>query len=107
MAVHERKRHEMYLSLERTLGREAADTLMEHLPGVGWAEVATRYDLAILAAATKTDLAHYAEVDTKEHEALKSAILAVMHRGFRNQTFALITVMSVINGVMLGVLKVS
>jgi len=45
MALDERSRHELYLRLEETLGPEAATTLMEHLPPVGWADVATKRDL--------------------------------------------------------------
>ncbi|HTJ74489.1 MAG TPA: hypothetical protein VL337_03915 [Acidimicrobiales bacterium] len=46
MAVDERSRHELYRRLEDVLGPEAATTLIEHLPPVGWADVATRHDLA-------------------------------------------------------------
>ena len=56
MAVDERKRHEMYLSLEQALGREAADTLMELVPPVGWADVATKHDVQALEAATRHDI---------------------------------------------------
>ena len=49
MALDERSRHELYLRLEETLGPEAATTLMEHLPPVGWADVATKRDLDQLA----------------------------------------------------------
>ena len=45
MAIDERARHELYLRLEEQLGTEAATTLMEHLPPVGWADVATKRDL--------------------------------------------------------------
>ena len=48
MAVDERARHELYTQLERVLGTEAATTLLEHLPPVGWADVATKHDLAEL-----------------------------------------------------------
>ena len=48
MAIDERTRYEMYLGLEQLLGPQVADALMEHLPPVGWADVATKHDLAAL-----------------------------------------------------------
>ncbi len=48
MAVDERPRHEMYRRLEEVLGPDAATTLIEHLPPVGWADVATKHDLAAM-----------------------------------------------------------
>jgi hypothetical protein len=45
MPVDERSRHALYIKLEGILGREEATTLMEHLPPVGWADVATKRDL--------------------------------------------------------------
>ncbi len=48
MVVDERSRHELYRRLEEVLGAEAATTLIEHLPPVGWADVATKHDLANL-----------------------------------------------------------
>ena len=48
IVVDERSRHELYRRLDEVLGPEAATTLIEHLPPVGWADVATRHDLAAL-----------------------------------------------------------
>ncbi|MEA2973532.1 MAG: hypothetical protein QOG82_1990 [Actinomycetota bacterium] len=48
MAIDERTRHHLFLRLEEVLGDEDANTLMEHLPPVGWAEVATKSDLTDL-----------------------------------------------------------
>ena len=48
MALNERARHELFLRLEQALGPESAETLMEMLPPVGWADVATKHDLAAL-----------------------------------------------------------
>ncbi|MEX0874240.1 MAG: hypothetical protein WD646_05930 [Actinomycetota bacterium] len=45
MAIDEHSRHELYLKLEQVLGSQEAATLMEHLPPVGWADVATKRDL--------------------------------------------------------------
>ena len=48
MAISEEARHELYLALEQTIGHDQATTLMEHLPPVGWADVATKRDLDAL-----------------------------------------------------------
>jgi hypothetical protein len=48
MVLDERSRHELYLRLEAVLGPEAATTLMEHLPPVGWADAALKRDLDAL-----------------------------------------------------------
>jgi hypothetical protein len=47
MALDERARHELFLRLQQVLG-DQADTLMEMLPSVGWADVATKRDLDAL-----------------------------------------------------------
>jgi hypothetical protein len=65
MQIDERTRREMYEHLEAVLGAQAADALMEHLPPVGWADVATKNDLA----AMRVDI-----------EALEHRLLAQMHR---------------------------
>ncbi len=48
MSISERDRHELYLAVEDTIGTERADTMMALLPPVGWADVATKHDLAAL-----------------------------------------------------------
>ncbi|HVM11838.1 MAG TPA: hypothetical protein VM638_05120 [Actinomycetota bacterium] len=45
MAVDERRRKALHDALERRIGSEEAATLMEMLPPVGWADVATKHDL--------------------------------------------------------------
>ena len=44
MVLDERARHELFLRLEAALGPESAETLMEMMPPVGWADVATKRD---------------------------------------------------------------
>lgn len=56
MAIDEHSRHGLYLRLEQVLGPQEAATLMEHLPPVGWADVATKQDLDHLSLVTKKDL---------------------------------------------------
>jgi hypothetical protein len=46
MAVDERRRHELHTALSEKIGPEAAATLMELVPPVGWADVATKRDLS-------------------------------------------------------------
>jgi len=48
MALDERARHELFLRLEQVRGAGSAETLMELLPPVGWADVATKRDLDAL-----------------------------------------------------------
>ena len=61
MAIDERSRHELFVRLEEVLVEEHASVLMEHLPPVGWADVATKRDLDALALATKRDLGQLEE----------------------------------------------
>jgi predicted TIM-barrel enzyme len=56
MAIDEHSRHDLYRRLEEVLGADAATTLMEHLPPVGWADVATKRDLGLLEIAMKRDV---------------------------------------------------
>lgn len=48
MAITEQSRRQLYQRLDEVLGDEHATTLMEHLPPTGWADVATKQDLAQL-----------------------------------------------------------
>ena len=48
MAISEESRHHLYRRLEEVLGPQEAATLMEHLPPVGWADVATKQDIGVL-----------------------------------------------------------
>ena len=56
MAISEASRHEMHVKLEEVLGAEVANTVMEHLPPVGWADVATKRDLDAVQVLMKRDL---------------------------------------------------
>jgi hypothetical protein len=78
MAVDERRRHTLHSAAQRQLGEEEGDTLMELLPPVGWADVATKQDIA----ASKQELG-----------ALENRLLAAMHAEFRRQTMHLMTIL--------------
>jgi hypothetical protein len=49
MVITEAKRFDMHTKLRQALGEEVADTLMEHLPPVGWGDVATKTDLVVVS----------------------------------------------------------
>lgn len=70
--MDERARHELFLRLEQALGAEEAETLMEMLPPVGWADVATKRDLDSLEE--RIDLRF--EVVEQRFEVLENKLLA-------------------------------
>jgi hypothetical protein len=76
MAINECSRHRMYLKLEEVLGSEEATTLMEHLPPVGWADVATKRDLGQLELRLET---------------LEARLEARLESALRAQTFRFMT----------------
>ena len=57
MTITEAKRLELHQDLRNTIGVEAADTLMEHLPPTGWADVVRRSDLDNQTAVTAGEFA--------------------------------------------------
>lgn len=61
VAISEESRHHLYQRLEAVLGEREAAVLMEHLPPVGWADVATKRDLDVLG--DRLD----ARIDSVEH----------------------------------------
>lgn len=83
MAVSEASRHQLYQQIEHLMGHDNAATLMELLPPVGWADVATKHDLAALEErvslrfdATDTK---FAAIDHK-FEAMEHKFEAALHR---------------------------
>lgn len=66
MAVDERARHQLFQRLEAVLGSNEAAILMEHLPPVGWADVATKRDLDVLAVTLEHKLGERFEKGLKD-----------------------------------------
>ena len=50
ISVTEAQRYEMHSSLKSLMGDEVANTMMEHLPPFGWADVARKSDIDRLDA---------------------------------------------------------
>ena len=56
MAVTDQSRYDLHRKLDTVLGTEEATTLMEHLPPVGWADVARRSDLDNLERSLRAEI---------------------------------------------------
>ena len=76
MTITDADRHRLYDALVATLGEQEATILMEHLPPVGWADVATKTDLEHLRAATKADLENLRISTKAEFDGLRAATKA-------------------------------
>jgi hypothetical protein len=113
MAVDERARHRLYERLEAVLGPEEASILMEHLPPVGWADVATKHDLDAMAALNEREHKALGESFKLELEVMKKSIEASEHRVVatlraemnqqtRTMVFATLTALIALSGVVLA-----
>jgi hypothetical protein len=113
VAVTEESRYQLFQRFEEMLGREGVSTLMELLPPVGWADVATKRDLdhlhAVLDAKIQTTFealdaridALDAKIDAKV-ERLEVGLRAEMFREQRNQTLAIIGANTTITALLLA-----
>ena len=85
MAATQAQRAALYPSLVDSMGREAADTLMDQLPPTGWDQMATKEDLAgvelRLQAALATLLAQFTETNARITET-NADLRVEMHKGF-------------------------
>jgi hypothetical protein len=83
MAVDERRRHRLFRRLEEVLGPDEAGTLMEHLPPMGWGDVARKSDIETLRLELKGELESRLNSQTKTLVTLMSAqVVAVAGLAF-------------------------
>ncbi len=79
MSITEESRHLLFQALEAALGRAQAVTLMEHLPPVGWADVATKRDLDHLETTLRAEMrADLAEVRADLTNAMRVQSLSII-----------------------------
>jgi len=103
MAPDERSRLQLADAAKRAFGDDAGITLMELLPPVGWADVATKQDLAVL------DL-RFAAID-RRFEAIEQRLEGVdrrlddLAREVRAQTWKLMTLMVAVVGVVVAAVR--
>lgn len=100
MAVDERNRLQLAEAAKRVLGADEGITLMELLPPVGWADVATKQDLTMLEARIDARFDLFDEkLDGVEHE-----MYATLHRELRTQTWKLFALVATAMSAMFGAL---
>ena len=90
-------RYAMQSALIKAIGAEEAETLMEHLPPLGWGDAATKTDLALLNAELRLEM----EKLRSEMEKQRSEFKDAMHRQMVwmiSTIFAAITVGSAMAG---------
>ena len=92
MSITEASRFQLRTAIGQILSKEAADTLMELLPPVGWADVATKTDLQHLRDELKADI-----------HALQLSFETTLEKRLHEQTKWLITTMIAMNAVTVAV----
>ena len=92
MSITEASRFQLRTAIGQILSEEAADTLMELLPPVGWADVSTKTDLQHLRAELKADI-----------QALQLSFETTLEKRLHEQTKWFITTMIAMNAVAVAV----
>ena len=102
MSITEASRFQLRTAIGLILSEEAADTLMELLPPVGWADVATKTDLQHLRNEMQADIKNLRDELKGDMRALQLTIEATLEKRLHEQTKWLITTMIAMNTVMLA-----
>ena len=102
MSITEASRFQLRTAIGQILSEEAADTLMELLPPVGWADVATKTDLQHLRNEMQADIKNLRDELKGDMHALQLTIEATLEKRLHEQTRWLITTMIAMNTVMLA-----
>ena len=102
MSITEASRFQLRTAIGQILSEEAADTLMELLPPVGWADVATKTDLQYLRDELKSDINSLRNELKGDMLNLQLTIEVNVRKLIHEQTKWLITTMIAMNTVMLA-----
>ena len=114
MSITEASRFQLRTAIGQILSEEAADTLMELLPTVGWADVATKTDLQHLREELKADILNLRNEFKSDIHALRNEFKAdiqalqlsfetTLEKRLHEQTKWFITTMIAMNAVTVAV----
>lgn len=103
MSITEASRFQLRTAIGQILSEEAADTLMELLPPVGWADVATKTDLQHLRDELKSDINSLRNELKGDMLNLQLTIEVNVRKLIHEQTKWLITTMIAMNAVTVAV----
>ena len=92
--IDEGSRHRLHLRLDDVLGNDEANVLMEYLPPVGWADVATKQDLQALKNELQTQM-----------QALKNELLAAFRGETQKILFSMMAFFTALAGLFLAAAK--
>jgi hypothetical protein len=95
MEIDGRRRHQLGTDARRAMGEGSGTTLMELLPPVGWADVATKHDLAALEQRLDLRFAIIEQRFDAKLDSVEQRLVARMERGFRQ---VLVTVCALVVG---------
>lgn len=89
MSTVESSRWALHSRVREVLGEKEGDILMEHLPPAGWSHLVTKDDLSLATGSLRAEMAEI-RAELKQDMA---HLRIDMERGFRRQTWKMITAM--------------
>ncbi len=108
MTLTEEGRHRLHTSLTEAIGADAANTLMEMLPPVGWADVATKRDLDHLATGLRAELVELrsdVRVQLADLRSELSDLRSELHSTLRANNLTMITANAVLVSVAVALTR--
>jgi hypothetical protein len=102
MSITEASRFQLRTAVGRIMDEEAADTLMELLPSVGWADVATKHDLTYMRADMHRELEILRADMHREFEKVRLEFRADISEALLRQTRWFVAMLITVNTATVG-----
>lgn len=101
----ESDRFALHDKVRQVLGPREGDILMEHLPPVGWSHLASKDDLALTRVELREEMGELRATLRTEMAEIRNEMAGLrgdVERGFRNQTWKMMTALISSNAVMVA-----